>query len=243
MLNDSKWIGYRLSDIFKGSFIKKNETWYLDKVEKNLPDSLGGIYIRKTKGLEFEQQKKNYKLLESIIDEKSKNLSLPDENDIVFHLRLGDVIRDFKNGEVIATNSFFVLTLKEIQLLLDRIKENESGRNIILFYGSHVKKINQRANDQYLEAVQNLLKKNGFTIIEKNSTNPDDDFIYMANSQKFIKSGGGFSILISDIVKRKGGIVYERPKVKYRRSRGISLYLFFEKRYNYIRQLLGDQRL
>ena len=48
--------------------------------------------------------------------------------------------------------------------------------------------------------------------MKKKNDNPDDDFLFMCNSKTFIKSGGGFSRIISQIVKSNGGKIYD-PKI------------------------------
>ena len=38
--------------------------------------------------------------------------------------------------------------------------------------------------------------------------NPDEDFLIMSSSKCFVKSGGGFSRMIGNIVERQGGRVF-----------------------------------
>jgi hypothetical protein len=207
MLNDSKWIGYRLGDIIKGVFLRI-EIGYLDKIEKELPNSIGGMYIKRTKGLEYEEWRNNYEVLQTIIEEKAKDIDLPSENDIVFHVRLGDIVVDFRFGDVFFYKKDWGLTLKEIKSILQKVKKNNAGNKIILVYGSHKTGINQKANNKYLKGIKKLIIENGFEIESKNSSNPDNDFIYMSQSKKFIRSGGGFSRITGRFVKKNGGIVF-----------------------------------
>ena len=55
--------------------------------------------------------------------------------------------------------------------------------------------------------LKKILKKNNIIPILRN-TNPDDDFIFMSQSKYFVRSGGGFSNIISELVKKNKGIVY-----------------------------------
>ena len=209
ILNESNWFNYRLADIIRGLLLKEKWADYLAEIEKNLPNSIVVKYLKRTKNLEFEERCNNYEILEKIIIEKSKHADLPAETDIVFHIRLGDVVVDFKNGDAVFKVSWG-LKLKELNYILRQIRRKKIGNKLILVYGSHKTKINHEANEKYLTGIKSLLKKEHFEFGEKNSTNPDDDFIYMCNSTKFIKSGGGFSRLIGQIVERNGGIVFEK---------------------------------
>ena len=238
MQNDSKWIEYRLGDIFKGVFLKTQRGWYLDKIEKELPDSIGGLYIKRTKHLELEQRINNYDILQEILAEKAKDSKVPAESDIVFHLRLGDIIADFIFGEVILGKENWGLTLREIKSILPKIREKTANKKIILVYGSHKRRINEEANRKYLAAIKALLQKNGFEVVDKKGTNPDDDFIYMSQSRMFIRSGGGFSRIISQIVRKNRGIVFTKDTS----AMWSSINRFKINSYRYYRLLRFDRR-
>ena len=238
MLNDSKWIEYRLGDIIKGRFLMPKMQYYLDRIEKELPDSIGGLYIKRTKDLELQKRKNNYDILRAILAEKAENIEVPSENDIVFHLRLGDIIAGFKFGEVILGKENWGLTLREVKGILPKVKAKTASKKIILVYGSHKTGINEIANRKYLAAIKALLQKNGFEVVDKSGTDPDYDFIYMSQSKIFIKSGGGFSRIISRIVRKNGGIVFTKDdspmwsainRFKINSYRNYRL-LFFDKR-------------
>ena len=210
MQNDSEWIDYRLGDIIKGFFLEIGNIMYLDQIEKDLPNSIGGLYINRTKDLDVRERKNNYPVLLKIIEDKKEGLELPSENEIIFHIRLGDIVDDFKFGDVIFDREDWGLTLKEINTVLNKLGEEEERNTIILVYGSHVENINKTANNKYLAAIKELLHRRGFKVEVKNSSNPDKDFIYMSQSKKFIKSGGGFSKIIAKIVNLNGGVAYEK---------------------------------
>ena len=75
-------------------------------------------------------------------------------------------------------------------------------------YGNHQNNIDLKPSQIYLNKIKDLFKKNDIKFIENNSENPDQDFLYMINSKTFIKSGGGFSDLISSIIKfRKNKVI------------------------------------
>ena len=204
IVNDKKWLNYRLGDIVKGFFFNQNGKKYLNLIEKKLPNSIGGKYIKLTKNLYKEKDKiNNLEILTQIIKENSKNIDTPNLNDIVFHIRLGDIIKDFKNNEVIIKKKNWGINLNQIEDILKSLKNK--NQKIILIYGSHKNNINLKSNNMFLSNIKKKINVYGFEYEEKNTNNPDRDFIYMCNSKNFIKSGGGFSRLISHIVKKKGG--------------------------------------
>lgn len=205
--NDDYWKDYRLGDIFKyWIFIDQN------KVLKDYPNSIGALYLKRN-----PEKKKNYKLLFKIIDEKSKNMELPKENDLVLHLRIGDAIKDFVNGKFVYNYDWFNISyatkIEVLEQNIDKIK----GKNVVIFYGNHMPsnrpKINKNINELYLQHIRDLFKKNNISFIEKNSGNPDKDFIYMCNSKTFVQSGGGYSKLIGKYVSHKGNRVIELNKI------------------------------
>ena len=192
-----------MGDIFKywnNLKYQKYNFEYINSIKHKYKNSIGDLYLKRNKS-----RKKNYELIKNIVNEKSKNYkNLPKSNEVILHLRIGDSIKDFKNGRFIY-NKNYATRLEYIDKIIPFLK----NKNIILIYGSHntesQNKIN--LNQIYIKKLKDKLKKNKIIFKDKFTGNPDDDFIYMCNSKTFIKSGGGFSQLISQIVKRKGGKV------------------------------------
>ena len=204
--NKGKWLDYRLGDILRGWLKKNGSTKYLNNIEKKLPNSIAAKYLKETKNLE---PKIYYNIIKSIL--KDLQYEKPNDDDIIIHLRIGDSIQDSnnnsinylqnKNGEVYAT---IVENLEKTLYLLD------NKNRCVLVYGTHLKlSKKQKENTKlYLEKIRKLLKKYNFKFIERINGNPDEDFYYMANSKIFIKSGGGYSTIISNIIINNGGLVY-----------------------------------
>ncbi len=209
MINTDLWIEYRLGDIIKGYFIDTNDKKYLYNLKKKLPNSIGGQYIKNTEGL--KNKKNNYEILIKIIDSKIKleNINLPRENDIILHLRMGDVIKNYntKTNEFEFNNRWkYVTRFDNLEKEIDKL---DNSKKIIIVYGFHKKNINKKANDKYLNNIKDILKSKNFNYEEKLSGNPDEDFIFMCKAKIFIKSGGSFSRLISNMVKKNGGMVFD----------------------------------
>jgi len=152
-------------------------------------------------------KKNNFNLLLKIIDIHLKKLKeKPSKNDIILHLRIGDAILNYDNK----TDKF---TYKiNYATKFENIKKNLhifKNKNVIIFYGNHQNNINLKPTEIYLDKIRDLFRKNNIIFKEHNSGNPDEDFLYMTNSYYFVKSGGGYSNLISKIVKHKNNVVYD----------------------------------
>lgn len=213
ILNEKKWQNYRLADILKGYFYKVKQINYLNNIEKNMPNSIGGQYIKLTK--KFEDKNINLKIINKIVNKKVKeeNIILPKEDEIILHLRIGDVIKDYNptTDNFIFNKKYFYVTELDI---LERILNDLKSKKIILVFGSHKRNVNKYANDMYIYKVKQILKKKKFVFRVLNNNDPDKDFIFMSNSKTFIRSGGGYSRIIARIVQEKGGIVYNPDKIK-----------------------------
>jgi len=204
--NKDKWLDYRLGDILRGWLKKNGSTKYLNNIEKKLPNSIAAKYLKETKNL---QPKIYYNIIKSILNDLQ--YEKPNDDDIIVHLRIGDSIKDInnnsinylknKNNEVYAT---IIENLEKTLQLLD--KKNRC----VLVYGTHIdlSKKQKEYTKLYLDKIRELLKKYNFKFIEKINGNPDEDFYYMAHSKIFIKSGGGYSTIISNIIINNGGLVY-----------------------------------
>lgn len=211
--NDEYWKNYRLGDIYKCWTDLKWDKYkheYYKSIPKEYPNSIGAVYVLQNKPM----KENNFNLLLKIIDEKSKNMELPKENELVIHLRIGDVIKDFNNGKFIyhynkLRNTCYATKIESLEKNIDKFK----GKNIVIFYGNHRKHINKKANELYLQHIRDLFKKHDISYVEKKSGNPDDDFVYMCNSKYFGQSGGGYSQLIANYVKHKGNTVFEFNKI------------------------------
>ena len=203
--NNDNWSQYRLADIFLYWNNLKYQNYnfeYINNVKHKYKNSIGDLYLKKN-----QSRKPNYELMKKIVNEKSKNFkNLPKNNEVILHLRIGDSIKDLKNGKFIYHKNY-ATRIEYIDKIIPLIK----NKKIILIYGSHNSKSKNKINlnEIYIKKIKEKLKKNKISFYEKFTGNPDDDFIYMCNSKTFIKSGGGFSKLIAKLVKKKGGKVID----------------------------------
>merc|ERR1719162_2609078 len=63
----------------------------------------------------------------------------------------------------------------------------------------------KRATQAQLNLIQEVFEQRGFNVTQRVDGNPDCDFIYGSNSRFFVSGGGGFSKLISAMVKIGNG--------------------------------------
>ena len=157
----------------------------------------------------------------SIIDyPEYKNYEKPDDNSIIIHLRVGDVIdksdlsvddylhKSTKNTETTLTTNnkhIYVYNLEYYSNILKKIPSNI--KNIVLVYGYHIKLDNSKS-EEYIEKLKQFFESKGYNVKKRTNGDADKDFIYMCNAKHFIPSGGGFSKLIANIVKLKNNNVY-----------------------------------
>ena len=59
----------------------------------------------------------------------------------------------------------------------------------------------------FSDKIKSFFADHGFECHTRINEDPDEDLLIMSNSKYFIPSGGGFSRIITNIVKLKGGVV------------------------------------
>lgn len=203
--NNKKWDNYRLADIYKyWSNLKyeKRKFEYIDSIPSKFPESIGTEYVLKNKS-----KNKNFKLLAKIVNERSKNINnLPTCKDIVLHLRIGDAIKKYnKEKDLFEYNDNYATKLETIKKNISMFK----NKKILIFYGNHASWAVKKYSELYLKKIKELFKKNNIKFEERSKGNPDEDFLLMCNAKTFIKSGGGYSSLISEMVNYKNNKVID----------------------------------
>ena len=196
---------YRLGDMVATyhRFRKSGEKYHL----KSFPSSIASEYMKKTKQL------KKYNILADIVRERSnKTNDLPNDKDLVVHLRIGDVVEENVSdlSEIITTYSYnhiynYTCPIRNIQ---DKIsKSKQKFDKIILVAGSHKDMLTPKSC-KYVDVTKKYFENNGHTVELRLGNPPDDDFIFMTNSKYFIPScSGNYTLLVKKIVKILGGKV------------------------------------
>tara|TARA_B100000963_G_C22464822_1_gene597409 strand:+ start:112 stop:852 length:741 start_codon:yes stop_codon:yes gene_type:complete len=207
LINDTKWINYRLGDIVylhKGNKFDEEVPNYLKNVHKNYPDSIASEYLLKNK-----KRERDLDLLFDIISERIEKNNLNKEDKIILHLRIGDIIKNSKNNKIVYDKKYVndndsrVTKIDKLQYLLPILKEYNN--EIDIYFGSHknMDKKQNKANEKYLNLIKKFFTDNNIKYNIKSSGNPDEDFLNMCCAKLFIKSGGGYSRLISTMVKKR----------------------------------------
>ena len=203
--NDS----YRLGDMVTSNF-----RWFDGAQEyhyKNFPNSLATEYMKKT------NQKKDYNILLSIVKKKTKETKdLPDKNDIIIHLRLGDVVENNSADVITILSTYtyrdifsFTNYTPPLSYIKDKIKKiNKKDINKLIFVaGSHIEMPTPKSC-QYIEIIKRYFESKGYNVQTRLGRKADEDFIFMCNSRYFIPStNGGYTNLIKKMVEDMGNTV------------------------------------
>jgi len=196
---------YRIGDMVStySRFLDSGEKYHL----KTFPNSIASEYMKKTKKF------KKYNILADIVKERSNNTDdLPNDKDLIVHLRVGDVVEDNSNNlsQILTNYSYnflhnYTCPIRNIQDKINKSKENFD--KIILVAGSH-KDILSPISCKYIDVVKKYFENNGHIVELRLGKNPDDDFIFMSNAKYFIPScSGNYTFLVKKIVKILGGKV------------------------------------
>ena len=192
---------YRLADMIRFKNQRENKKWGYEYHLKNFPDSIATEYMKKTK------KNNNLKLINKIIKKKQNENHLKYKDYIILHLRTGDVIENKKYNNNKSGNYFlknkvnkYVYPLSYYKKVIEKLKKDTNNKNILLITGFH-NNLNHNESYKYISGIEKYFIKNGFNIKKRINNDPDDDFIIMCNSKYFIKGGGGFSKLITEIIK------------------------------------------
>jgi len=161
----------------------------------------------------------------------------PEDDTAVFHLRVGDVIDfDYEKLENDSEKilepheykiptavdfwerktcsfphrkcplwSYYVFTKEEMKHRMTKLKMLNLNK-VCFVYGVHTTG-EFKESKKYIAMCKELFTKNGFTVDLKCDNDADESFIYMCCSKYFIPSRGGFSKLVSKIVKYRSNHV------------------------------------
>ena len=193
---------YRLADMIKSKKFRTNEL--KKKYPIIFPNSIATEYMKRT------DEDNDLDLVIDIIDKRKTDIHKRYNNYIIIHLRTGDVIDktnysvdDFLNKNIkYANNIQYVYPLSYYKKILEKLEKNNI-KNILLISGFHHKG-NHLKSIEYIDRIKGFFEDNYYKVEKRINNDPDDDFIIMCNSKYFVKSGGGFSRMISNIIEKKG---------------------------------------
>lgn len=206
-----KWPMYRLGDCIKLCKCFRDSRW-----NKSFLSSYDDLSCRgKRKKMRVTQ---NLTLVRNIMD-LSKYTVKPPRDEVVIHLRLGDVIERSPAGQNVSQFLFsggtpfhhgnFRNSIKSIHEYLDNLAVSKF-RKVHIRGGSHIATMYVKSR-VYAGCLKRAIATAGYSVtMELDSADPDGDFFYMSHAKSFIVAAGGYSRIIKDLVNRTGGQVIGR---------------------------------
>ena len=187
LYNGKKWENYRLGDVY----LQANDPSVVQNLDYHIndyPDSIAAEILKVKPYIP-----KNKKLLLDIISKKEKLFKF-NNNDLVLHIRSGDVMCD--------ENKRFIWYSKKDDTdwwnkVIDYIKKN-GIQKVYILSGSHSTKCLTESMD-YINDRKQFLEKNGLIVIYRLGQSPDDDIVFAIDSPHFISTGGGFGRMVYEI--------------------------------------------
>lgn len=193
---------YRFGDIVfhKGIYWKESTKYILEN--KELENSILRNYIEACPDKNLNNINPKYdNLIFNIVKKKirEKKYILPVNNELVIHLRLGDVV---------CNENFLKKDYKEIiESYVEKYNISKVTFCTAFHYGNYTEKNRWMYDDdkhqknilKLTEKLNSIMKIPNIYVNFISSNNPDDDFMYMVNAKYFVEDFGRFSKLISDV--------------------------------------------
>ena len=130
---------------------------------------------------------------------REKKYILPVNNELVIHLRLGDVVNhdNFlkKNYKKIIESYVEKYNISKVTFCTAYHYGNYTEKNMWIYDDDK----HQKNILKLTEKLNNVMEIPNIYVNFISSNNPDNDFIYMVNAKYFVEDFGGFSKLISDV--------------------------------------------
>ena len=198
---------YRLGDVIFNKKINNifNRTLYKTKWRNSIASE---YYSKCTK---YE----DYDTLYNIVKLKTSIKNIPDSKSLVIHLRTGDTIEyeytgsidDLLEGKSDYRGYDGWYYLKDYKFFETNISKLKDLINKVIIVSSFHNTKNPVRSKIYINKIKDYINKLGYDVelrIDKYS--PDEDFLYMSNSSYFLRTGGGYSKLINEMVKKNDKI-------------------------------------
>lgn len=157
-------------------------------IKKYYPNTIGGVYLKRHSQKIGEI---DITLLRKVVDEfiAKNNYTLPGDNDIVIHLRLGDI------GPILRKNIPHEQELAEVINAIESSIKDKPNKKVIIVAALHLSKgINEKFVYGTLPNIISYLKDNNIDY-EIKSSSIDEDFCFLVKAKSLICTMGGFSLL------------------------------------------------
>jgi hypothetical protein len=145
------------------------------------------------------------------------SFTIPAVDELVIHLRLGDVIEGSKapvaemlmHGANPAHHRNFKTAIKSVHEYISNIQESGLHK-VVIRGGSHMPERYKKSR-VYSECLKEAIENAGYHVsMEVEGNTPDSDFYFMSRAKTIIVSTGGYSRLMGKMVKKGGGTVVGR---------------------------------
>lgn len=227
-----QWIDYRLGDCIR--MCRACDTSVNASSFGNY--SIAGQYwLNACNQLKLSKwRSKNYTYVSELFDQYKLDPSpysdpweIPADDELVIHLRIGDVMDERWFLQRQNSTAFEMLRdgadtnhgksspyphgIKSIRDYLDLIHQQELHK-VVLRGGPHKPKAYPKSK-VYTRCLAEAIMEAGFTVFAdvKGEHTPDQDFFYMSHAKYFVPGTGGYSKIISQMVERLGGMIIDFP--------------------------------
>ena len=236
--SNESWSKYRIGDMFRHTNDEKggNGSSAYPYHKENFPDSIATKYMEQSGFTPYNHsvmmQIVNNKTRKMMENEQGFHEIMQEINEtIIMHLRTGDVIdrSPFSAYEILSghylphsdvrNQKFQLGTFEQMKkkqrplvfyekILKDLKKQHIKNRNIIMITGFHKEDNHSRSID-YIASVAKYLEFQSYSVSIRINKSPDVDFVLMCNAKYFVQGNGGFSSVIADMVRLRGGKVFK----------------------------------
>lgn len=190
---------YRFGDVVyhKGVYWKESTQFILNK--ERFVGTILRNYIERSPFNNMRRVNQNYKMVLCNLTNKAikeNAYNCPDTNELVIHLRLGDIcVKPFflqKNYIEIIRNHIHKCKIQKVTFCTAFHYGNPGVYKFT--EEKHLKNVNRVKG--LFNRIKNMLN---IPIDVKSSTNIDEDFVYMVKAKYFVNDHGGFSKLIAEV--------------------------------------------
>lgn len=148
----------------------------------------------------------NVDRLNKIVDEhiKEKKYQIPNDDDLVLHLRLGD--------------RKLVHSVDELNELITYIEDIVAFKKLIIVTAFHMVSASKDDDSKYgiLNELLSYCESNNINVNIRSSNNPDEDFCFLVKAKSLICTKGGYSILAYLCNSNKKYILQDTLKAYYK---------------------------
>ena len=214
---------YRLGDVFVGYYMKKMPFHDMyEMYSTKYPGTLATLYLEKVQEEQYSYRNLTA-FMEVLEEEEGDWYQHATDDELVVHLRLGDVLSDpqYTDVSVPVENVWrsydgFVnedgdvkshYNEREFRILADRLGRERFRRCTIVGANFIDVKEHSYRNQDYLDLVSNFLAEEfKCQVSTYSSGNPDRDFMFLASARYLIAGMGGYAQLAAASVTARRGL-------------------------------------